>query len=120
MSNLILIIDDDPFDTEMVQHALKETSLEVTYATSSAISDDLAELTPELVITDLKIYEYSGEETLYKIRHYFPECPLVVMSGIKPMDMDDLTKAYSVSAFVNKDDLLSSLKAVVEPLLIKT
>jgi DNA-binding NtrC family response regulator len=111
MPNRILLIDDDEIISEMVSYALSKSDLTFTFFSRLQIPDEYIDV--DLVISDLKLSSSSGEETLTLVRNVFPETPLIIASGVEPINIDELKERFNVSGFIEKDDILDKLLSII-------
>jgi two-component system, chemotaxis family, chemotaxis protein CheY len=78
----ILVIDDDVHICETVRRTLEARGHSVQSVEDGADGiASLAELAPDLVITDVFMPGQDGIETLLEIRKAFPVLKVIVMSG---------------------------------------
>lgn len=78
----ILLVDDDP----QILRALSRFLIERDFTTLTAANAHqalrcLAEQTPDLVISDVKMPDLSGIELLQTVRLRFPGIPVILMTG---------------------------------------
>ena len=78
----ILVVDDDESLRRVMQMQLEEAGYEVLAASQG--QDALAvmeDLTPALVITDLKMPGISGLDLLRKLREAYPETTVIIITA---------------------------------------
>lgn len=110
----LLIIDDDELITDMISYILTPILDGVTLLFRHDISNDLISLNPTLVLSDLDLGTSSGETTLTRLRGVFPVEPLVIMSGMEPVQIQDWIRDYRIAHFIPKDTLMPNLGPLVE------
>ncbi|MBU1652161.1 response regulator, partial [bacterium] len=83
LSNLILIVDDDPTIVGVLSEALKFKGYSTRTATDSLDAIRIFEEEGEfdVVITDLRMPKLSGTELLEKIKQKDPNCEVIVLTG---------------------------------------
>jgi len=119
----ILLIEDNPGDSRLIQEALREVSgvdIELVKAELLATGlDILAEDDIEVVLLDLTLPDSMGLETLDQVRHYAPEAPVVVLTGLD--DEDLALKAvqagaqdYLVKGQVDGNSLVRAMRYAIE------
>lgn len=82
MSQCILVVDDDGDVRELVCRMLEQDGYRAVSAGSGRQAlEQLDELSPDLVITDVVMPDVDGLEVLLWLRHLSPRPGTVVMSG---------------------------------------
>ncbi len=81
----ILLIEDNPDDTELIKRRLlRSANARFGVTAVSTLHDGIAQLgenTPDLIIADLGLPDSHGLDTVKKILSEAPQIPLVVLSG---------------------------------------
>jgi DNA-binding response OmpR family regulator len=78
----IIVIDDDPAMTELLQLLLQPTSSEIFTANSGPVGIDLIKnQKPDVVVLDLMMPDMDGWQVCKKIRE-FSEVPVLVLSAL--------------------------------------
>ncbi|WP_024891695.1 response regulator [Luteimonas huabeiensis] len=80
----ILIVDDSRDDAELTEIALREAGLRFVARRASTAQDmdeALAAFSPQLVISDLNLPGFSGEEARALARAHDPALPFVFLTG---------------------------------------
>ena len=78
----IIVIDDDPAMTELLQLLLQPTSSEIYTANSGPVGIDLIkEHKPDVVVLDLMMPDMDGWQVCKKIRE-FSDVPVLVLSAL--------------------------------------
>ena len=118
MSAHVLVVDDEPGMRQVLAAILENAG----YATSRAAHGrEALELVraqdPDLVITDLRMPELSGDELLTEMRASFPEIPVIVLTAHGTIDLaveamrrgahDFLTKPF------DKERVLATVQAAL-------
>jgi two-component system response regulator RegA len=119
---LLLVDDDEPFRSRLAR-ALRSRGLEVGEAASAADATRVArELRPERAVIDLRMEDGSGLDVLAAVRRDFPAALCIMLTGYgsiataleavrrgafdyltKPVDADDLLRAFEPSAEDDQD-----------------
>ncbi|MGD9898515.1 MAG: response regulator [Calditrichaceae bacterium] len=82
MTNLIIIIDDDPATLLAFKKLLKKKDFDIcTFSRWDQAKEELNSKTPVLIILDMKIPAADGISLLKRIKLNFPEIPVVVMTA---------------------------------------
>jgi signal transduction histidine kinase len=80
----ILILEDEPSDAELVQRQLKSAGLDfapVVVDTKAAFLRELDEFCPDVILSDLSVPGFPGENALKITRELYPHIPFIVVSG---------------------------------------
>src|ERR1700733_11161948 len=80
----ILILEDEPSDAELVQRQLKSAGLDfaaVVVDTKAAFLRELDEFCPGVILSDLSVPGFPGENALKITRELYPHTPFIVVSG---------------------------------------
>jgi len=113
MKARVLIVDDEASDCELFAIAMKEAGLDAQTATSAQAALALiAELPPDMVVSDVRMPGMDGIELLRSARQNHPELPFLFVTGYpdvhdalaagklgavdylaKPVDLDELVAA---------------------------
>jgi len=113
----ILIVDDDPFATELIARYLRPRGFTVQVAFSGA--DALSAIRDsdfDLVISDIRMPYGSGIDLLRELEHHPKHVPVILMSaGAKPAEMQ--AKAAGAQAYLNKPLVKEDLEREIERLL---
>lgn len=119
----ILLIEDNPGDSRLIQEALREVSgvdIELVKAELLATGlEILAEDDIEVVLLDLTLPDSMGLETLDQVRLYAPEAPVVVLTGLDDEDMalkavQAGAQDYLVKGQVDGTSLVRAIRYAVE------
>lgn len=113
----ILIVDDDPFATELVARYLRPRGFAVQVAYSGADAlNAIKEADFDLVISDVRMPYGSGIDLLRELEHHPKHVPVILMSaGAKPAEMQ--AKAAGAEAYLNKPLVKEELEREIERLL---
>lgn len=84
---LVLVVDDDPDVTELVQAALEEAGHQVTAAVGAGALRAAHELHPDVILLDLMMPGMDGIEVSRRLRAnpVTAHIPIVVMSAQDPL-----------------------------------
>lgn len=90
----ILLVDDNPGDIRLIEEAFAASPLNPTIHTSTTRDDALDFLkqrgdyeavpTPDLLLLDWNLSQYTGNAVIRAAKAETPEIPVVVMTGSKP------------------------------------
>jgi DNA-binding response OmpR family regulator len=113
----ILLVEDDPFISEIYYRKLTESDFEVKLAQDGLTAIDLfIEFEPDLVILDIMLPKKSGWEVLKEIKSNYPEKSKIIMltnlsdkekiEQAKKMGVDD----YLIKASLTPTELVEIIK----------
>jgi len=117
----ILIIEDDPSVLDFFKLTLEDAGYDVRCATDG--DDGLRvyrESPSDLVITDMVMPNKEGVETIFELKHEFPDVKIIAISGgglLEPSRYLALAKAQGVEKILQKPIKMSLLITSVEEVL---
>ena len=116
LDGLIMVVDDEPQITHLLERILTRVGYEVRIANNGAEALKLAEtITPDLVIMDIMMPLMDGYESAAKLKKYrhLENVPVIFLSG-RPME-EDAGRAFAVggSAYLRKPFDDHQIRAVV-------
>lgn len=113
----ILLVDDDPAMRSLICDELKDEGYRVTQAADGlAALDSLAQGTPDLIITDLRM-PHGGMSLIAKFKATVPRAPVIMMTAFGDKDTEALAYKWGASAYFNKPVRMGELKESVRHLL---
>ncbi len=121
----ILLVDEDPKIGAVFQEFFHDffKSNEYQMIQATTLSDALAYLEQEkigLIITDLRLSQYSGLSLLIRVRTMPYEVPIIVMSAYTDFISEEDWKLLGAAEFISKPPDLSRLREVVSRVLKKS
>jgi CheY-like chemotaxis protein len=113
----ILVIDDDLFFSKVLAQLLERCGYEVTVAHNGTEGIDCyrKEL-PDLVITDLRMPEKDGLETIAELQSEFSDSKVIAISGGDPQNLPIARKLGARHTFVKPFDTEELLETIEEEL----
>ena len=119
MRTKVLLVDDDPFFSEIAAHALEKHNYEVTTAGDGPEAlTHFAEQDFDVVVCDRVLPQMSGDEIGAEMHALHPNVPLLLISGGSEKGYDrDVFRAFCRKPFVLRtltDAIESALKSRVE------
>lgn len=117
----LLVIDDETEIVNMLEEYFSHRNTEVLSAQRAQDGLRLAlKDRPDLVLLDLGLPDFSGEEVLRQIKAYLPGIKVVIVTGENDEELRKRVITYGCDAYFNKADLsLPELEATVRNLLVK-
>jgi two-component system nitrogen regulation response regulator GlnG len=92
------VTDDDESIRFVLERALSRAGYDVrTYATVSELHDALAESSPDVIITDIRLPDADGLTVLDTLRREEREIPVIAMTGFS--DLDAAVNAFQQGVF---------------------
>jgi len=90
----------------------------ITASDGLAALDILKNQTISLVVTDLRMPKMDGFALLASIMEYYPEIPVIVMTGYSNPELERITKEEGAAGYVSKpfqlDELITKIKESLE------
>jgi two-component system, NtrC family, response regulator PilR len=118
MSQLVLIIDDEPDIRELLGITLKRMEINSYCAENLAMARTLLnQYKFDLCLTDMKLPDGDGVEFVNEIQTHFPQIPIAVITAHGSMDSAIQALKYGAFDFLTKPIDLKSLRTVVESAL---
>lgn len=80
----ILLVEDSPEDAELMSEQMLDAGLEATFERVESADDlrhALARFQPDIVLSDLSMPGFSGDDALRIVRDALPEVPFIFVSG---------------------------------------
>jgi len=80
----LLLLEDDAFSAEMIQHVLRNDGLRFTALRvddREAYVQALAEFRPDVILSDNSLPAFDGRSALEIALNQHPELPLIIVSG---------------------------------------
>lgn len=118
MATKLLIIDDNPSITDMLELVLPPEGFDVTTVNSGQDGIEVTrELNPDVVVLDLMMPGIDGWRVCKEIRT-FSQVPILILSAV--VDTEEVSKAIDVGAndYLVKpaplDKLINQVKSLVE------
>ena len=108
----ILLVDDEEYVRLLYAEELAEENHQVfTAATGHNLLRKNDHLQPEVVIFDVKLFDYNGLELLQEIRSFFYDLPVILCTAYDTYKYDP--KALAADYYVIKSFYLSELKMTI-------
>lgn len=124
MKKTILVIDDDHMVVKTLEKLLQMAGYSVLIAESGAVALQIAEKeTVDLVITDIRMPNMNGVETINAINNTFAKTnrkvpPFIFITGYAESEINESAKKLTPSDFLykpfDKDAFLKSIKLALE------
>jgi two-component system response regulator PilR (NtrC family) len=118
MSQLALIIDDEPDIRELLQITLQRMHIDSHCAENLTMARKLLEQYEfDLCLTDMKLPDGDGVEFVNEAQKKYPQIPIAVISAHGSMDSAIQALKYGAFDFLTKPIDLNSLRTVVQSAL---
>ena len=111
----ILIVDDEPNIVELVVTACKEIGHETFPFTNSAKAlEQLENIAPQLVISDIKMGKVDGFEILRQVKSALESCEVILMTGQGNEEIAEKAIAEGARYYIRKPFKVSEMQARVK------
>jgi two-component system, NtrC family, response regulator PilR len=118
MSQLVLIIDDEPDIRELLQITLQRMKVDSHCAKDLVMARSLlSQYKFDLCLTDMKLPDGNGVEFVNELQMDYPQIPIAVISAHGSMDSAIQALKYGAFDFLTKPIDLNSLRSVVQSAL---
>lgn len=115
---LILVVDDQAGIRRLLFEALSEDGFGVELASGGAEAlRKMKQLSPQLVLLDLRMPGVSGLDTLRELRREKPGLNVVIMTAYGEMDVVREAAKIGAQWYINKPFDLGELRCVVKTVL---
>lgn len=102
----VYIADDEKGIRTLLQHIIEWDKLSLTMIGSSDNGldalDEIIELHPDIVITDIQMYGLNGLDLIQKVRGYYEDLHFIIISGYQFFEYAHTAIKYGVDDFVLK------------------
>ncbi|MCB2230435.1 response regulator [bacterium] len=118
MAKRILIVDDNPNMSSLLQEMLEVFDYESVRAGDGA--EALSELEKgnfSMVITDMRMPNMSGLELISEVKSRFPKMPVVLISGYSVSEIDAQPGSHRADGFLGKPLMMSDIEKMLNTLL---
>ncbi|GLX70314.1 response regulator [Paenibacillus glycanilyticus] len=120
----IMIIDDEDLIRRGLEKIVSKLSEEYvvvgSFSNGFEASQELNRLTPDVVITDIKMPYMDGLQFIEELRHRLPDTRCLILSGYNDFDYARTAMQYGVKDYlikpVDKEELIANLSQIHEDL----
>jgi DNA-binding response OmpR family regulator len=114
----ILVVDDEPFITDIVQKILVTQGYEVVTASDGKEAFDVFEENQfDLVLMDMMMPAWNGNKTFHEMRRIAPDVKILFMTGFdKTETLPELLKMGAIGCLskpFNMENLIDKVKSAV-------
>ena len=112
MPKIVLIVDDDAEMIQSLKQGLEryqETFIVVTAESGEIALKELNKKPVSLLITDLKMPGMDGFELLGHVMEYFPDIPVMIMTGYSTPEMKQTAEKGGAVGYIAKPFLVENL-----------
>ncbi len=110
----IVIIDDEPNIVELVVTACKELGHETfPFVNSTKAMDQLENIAPQLVISDIKMDKLDGFEVLRRVQGTLDNCQVILMTGYGNEEIAEKAIGEGAKYYIRKPFKISEMQARV-------
>ncbi len=94
----IWVIDDDRAMRWVLEKTFKEEGFDVTsFEDAQSALDDIAQNTPDVILTDIRMPGIDGLTFLGKVKNNYPDLPVIIMTAHS--DLESAVSSYQTGAF---------------------
>jgi CheY-like chemotaxis protein len=116
----ILLVDDEPFQTDMLKHLLGLLGYRVEARNTAAEALALFQQDPQafdLVITDMVMPTMTGDELAVRLLQVRPDLPIILATGFSQNITEAKAKAIGIKAFALKPLVIDELSRLIRQVL---
>jgi CheY-like chemotaxis protein len=103
----VVVVDDNPYDVELIESALHNrlNCLVIALSDRDELVDVLAQKLPDVIISDSNLPRFDGYEALRLTRLLCPNVPFIFCSGNENPALKVAALAQGAKHWVSKSDL---------------
>jgi len=116
----ILVVDDEPFQTDMLKHLLGLLGYHVETRNTATEALTLFEEDPrafDLVITDMIMPQMTGDELAVHLLEIRPDLPIILATGYSENMTEGKAKAIGIKAYAFKPLVIEELSKLIREVL---
>lgn len=114
----ILLVEDEVSLSDIISDELREAGYEVLTAyTGKECYEHMKEVTPDLVILDIKLPDVSGLKLLEDVRNKSANLPIVICTAFDSFKTEYEVWASKISEYIVKPVDLDDLRAKIKKIL---
>ncbi|WP_411823995.1 response regulator [Leptospira sp. 'Mane'] len=99
----LLLVDDDEFSAEIVQHSLRKYDLSITYVNNGVIASKIVQKESfDLIISDVMMPEMDGFTFLEGSMKHIGETPVIILTALDKVNCLDQLNRVTVSSYMVK------------------
>lgn len=119
MPKTALIIDDELPLREIICEALKLMNIDTIAAEGGKQAIQIIKTldTLDLIVIDMNMPEMGGEETYQQLSKYFPETPVIFMSGYDMEEWLEKMNLENANCFLKKPFRISDIHQVINDMI---
>lgn len=118
----VLVVDDAAVDRRLIAGVLEKSSQMrvVTVANGAEAVAKLAELSPDVIVTDLTMPEMDGLQLVTMVRVHYPRIPVILVTAHGSEALAVKALEQGAASYVPKSQLAQKLLDTVEHVLART
>ncbi len=109
----VLVVDDEAVIREFVTEVLDDCDVLHAVNGQDAI-DKIPEVTPDLIITDIKMPVMGGNEVIKFTKRYNSKIPIIVITGYTSLDIASECDRLGADGFLSKPFTIAQLRKEVD------
>jgi len=121
----VLIVEDVPTDGELIERTLRKAGVAFTsrcVCTRNTFLRELEDFSPDIVLSDYSMPQFTGMEALELVKELFPSIPLIIVTGSINEDTAVECMKAGAADYLLKEDLKrlgSAVQSVLEKVHIR-
>jgi len=116
----ILVVDDDPEMTDLLEAALGDVGYRVRAAPNAAVATEMVCRTaPDLIVTDLSMPDASGLDLAATVRARYPHLPMILLTAFGDWPSFCRARDLDIDCYLTKPVSMQALVKEVARLLVK-
>ena len=119
----VLIVEDNPFDAELLEYRLRETGLAFTselVQTRESYIEAIGTFRPDIILSDYDLPGFSGTEALQIRKELCPQVPFILVTGAACRERAVEILRGGATAYIAKDNPARMAAAVQDALMCRS
>lgn len=114
----VLVVDDSPLDRRLAIRLLEEIGLDaVGAANGKEAIEQMAQMLPDLVITDMQMPEVDGLQLVQHVTDAYPAVPVILMTAFGSEELAVKALQIGAASYVPKQNLSRDLVGTIKNVL---
>ena len=111
----IFVIDDDKSIRWVLEKTLTKNNFKVScFVDVSSMLNDLEKITPNVIISDVRMPGINGTDMLEQVKRKYPKIPIIIMTAFSDLETTVMSLKKGAYEYVTKPFDINEITALVE------